>query len=72
MGIQEARSGKCYAGIFAFSHGYYREYLQTTLSTPLESNKEYILSMYIILSDYSSPDTYVNQLKFDTKLNYIG
>jgi outer membrane protein OmpA-like peptidoglycan-associated protein len=53
MGIQEARSGKCYAGIFAFSHGYYREYLQTTLSTPLESNKEYILSMYISLSDYS-------------------
>ena len=53
MGIQEARSGKCYAGIFAFSHGYYREYLQTTLSTPLESNKEYILSLYISLSDYS-------------------
>jgi outer membrane protein OmpA-like peptidoglycan-associated protein len=53
MGIQEAHSGKCYAGIFAFSHGYYREYLQTTLSTPLESNKEYILSMYISLSDYS-------------------
>lgn len=53
MGIQEANSGKCYAGIFAFSHGFYREYLQTSLSQPLQANKEYLLSMYISLSDYS-------------------
>lgn len=53
MGVQDAHSGKCYAGLFAFSHGYYREYLQTTLASPLQSNKEYILSMYISLSDYS-------------------
>jgi len=53
MGNQEARSGKCYAGIFAFSHGYYREYLQTSLSQALQPNKEYILSLYISLSDYS-------------------
>lgn len=53
MGIQEAHSGKCYAGIFAFCHGYYREYLQTSLSQPLQAGKEYILSFYISLSDYS-------------------
>ncbi|MDO8998580.1 MAG: OmpA family protein [Bacteroidota bacterium] len=53
MGNQEARTGNCYAGIFACSHGFYREYLQTTLAQPLERNKEYIFSMYISLSDYS-------------------
>lgn len=53
MGIQEAHSGNCYAGFFACSHGYYREYLQTSLAQPLEANKEYVLSMYISLSDYS-------------------
>lgn len=54
MGTQEAHSGKCYAGIFACSHGYYREYLQTSLNAPLESNKEYVLSFFISLADYSS------------------
>ncbi|MDP1800299.1 MAG: OmpA family protein, partial [Bacteroidota bacterium] len=45
--------GNCYAGIFACSHGYYREYLQTTLDQSLQGGKEYILSMYVSLSDYS-------------------
>lgn len=53
MGNQQAHSGKCYAGIFAFSHGYYREYLQTSLSQALQPNKEYVFSLYISLSDYS-------------------
>ncbi|MDX2171494.1 MAG: OmpA family protein [Bacteroidota bacterium] len=53
MGNQQAHSGKCYAGIFAFSHGYYREYLQTSLAQTLQPNKEYVLSLYISLSDYS-------------------
>ncbi len=53
MGNQQAHSGKCYAGIFAFSHGYYREYLQTSLTQALQPNKEYILSLYISLADYS-------------------
>ncbi|MBA2613092.1 MAG: OmpA family protein [Bacteroidetes bacterium] len=53
MGVQEALTGKCYAGVFAVSHGYYREYLQTGLSSPLERNKEYELSLYVSLSDYS-------------------
>src|SRR6478735_2569606 len=39
MGNQLAHSGNCYAGIFVFSHGNYREYLQTPLSTPLQKNK---------------------------------
>ncbi|MBK9283756.1 MAG: OmpA family protein [Sphingobacteriaceae bacterium] len=53
MGIQNAHSGKCYAGFFACSHGYYREYLQTTLNGALNANQEYVLRMYISLSDYS-------------------
>lgn len=53
MGEQTARTGKCYAGIFLCSHGYYREYLQTPLQYPLQANKEYVLSMYVSLSDYS-------------------
>lgn len=53
MGVQQANSGKCYAGVFAVSHGYYREYLQTSLSSSLKKNKEYVLTMYVSLSDYS-------------------
>ncbi len=53
MGVQEANSGKCYAGVFAVSHGYYREYLQTSLTSSLQKNKEYVLTMYVSLSDYS-------------------
>ncbi len=53
MGVQEANSGKCYAGVFAVSHGYYREYLQTSLNAPLKRGKEYVLTMYVSLSDYS-------------------
>lgn len=53
MGEQEALTGKCYAGIFAVSHGYYREYLQTSLNSPLQRNKEYELTLYVSLSDYS-------------------
>jgi len=53
MGYQEAHSGTCYAGLFAFSHGDYREYLQSPLKAPLEKNKTYRFSMYISLADYS-------------------
>ncbi|HEY1038164.1 MAG TPA: OmpA family protein [Bacteroidia bacterium] len=60
MGYQEAHSGTCYAGIFAYSHGYYREYLQTPLKEPLEKNKTYLFSMYVSLADYSR--TYIDQL----------
>jgi OmpA-OmpF porin, OOP family len=53
MGVQEANTGKCYAGVFAVSHGYYREYLQTTLNGSLLPGKQYELNMYVSLSDYS-------------------
>jgi outer membrane protein OmpA-like peptidoglycan-associated protein len=53
MGNQAAHSGNCYAGIFMFSHGNYREYLQTALTTPLQKNKTYRFTLYISLADYS-------------------
>lgn len=53
MGQQDAHTGTCYAGIFAVSHGYYREYLQTTLNSRLEKGKEYELTMYVSLADYA-------------------
>ncbi len=60
MGFQFAHSGTCYAGLFAFSHDDYREYLQTPLLTPLEKGKTYLFSMYISLADYAS--TCIDQL----------
>jgi len=53
MGEQEANTGKCYAGIFAVSHGNYKEYMQTSLQSSLQAGKEYVLTMYVSLSDYS-------------------
>ncbi len=53
MGEQQAHSGNCYAGIFVFSHGNYREYLQTPLTAPLQKNKTYRFTMHISLADYS-------------------
>ncbi|MES2133330.1 MAG: OmpA family protein [Bacteroidota bacterium] len=53
MGYQYPHSGTCYAGIFVFSHGNYREYLQTALKEPLKKNKTYLFTMYISLADYS-------------------
>lgn len=60
MGFQYPRTGTCYAGIFALSHGSYREYLQTPLKEALIANKYYCFSMYISLADYSR--TCVDQL----------
>ncbi len=53
MGNQLPHSGSCYAGLFAFSHGMYREYLQTPLNRSLEKNKSYQFKMYFSLADYS-------------------
>lgn len=73
MGYQYSHSGICYAGLFAFSHGEYREYIQTPLSTPLEKNIYYLLTMYISLADYSRAT--VDQLGvcfLTTKVNYTN
>jgi outer membrane protein OmpA-like peptidoglycan-associated protein len=53
MGVQKANRGKCYAGIYGFSHGDYREYLMTQLTSPLSPGVKYDFSMWISLSDYS-------------------
>lgn len=53
MGYQYAHSGTCYGGFFAFSHGEYREYLQTFLTAPLKKDKYYLLTMHLSLADYS-------------------
>ena len=53
MGIQRAYTGKCYAGIYAFSHGDYREYLLTQLTSPLSGGVKYELNFHLSLSDYS-------------------
>ena len=53
FGTQKANTGKCYAGIYAFSHGDYREYLLTQLSMPMEAGLKYELYMYLSLADYS-------------------
>jgi outer membrane protein OmpA-like peptidoglycan-associated protein len=62
MGFQFAHSGMCYAGFFLFSHGDYREYLQTPLRETLQKGKTYFISMYISLADYSQ--TYIEQIGF--------
>lgn len=53
MGYQIPHSGNCYAGLFVFSHGDYREYLQTPLKKSLIKNKTYRFTMYVSLADYS-------------------
>ncbi|MBL7930338.1 MAG: OmpA family protein [Bacteroidia bacterium] len=73
MGNQQAHSGTCYGGLFAHSHGDYREYLQTYLSEPLKKNMVYRFQMYLSLADYSR--AYVDQLGVcftKTKLNYAS
>ena len=60
MGYQFPHSGTCYAGIFAFSHDKYREYIQTPLTKPLEKGKRYVFSIYLSLADYSR--TFIDQL----------
>ncbi len=53
FGVQKPNNGKCYAGIYAFSHGDYREYLQTQLNEPLRGGQKYELYFWISLADWS-------------------
>lgn len=62
MGFQFPHSGKSYAGFFLFSHGDYREYLQTPLTEPLKKGKTYQLSLYINLANYAQ--TSIDQIGF--------
>ncbi len=52
MGIQAARSGVAYCGIYC-SQENYREYLQTELRSPLVSGKRYRVSFWVSLADKS-------------------
>ncbi len=73
MGYQYSHSGICYAGLFAFSHGQYREYIQTPLSAPLKKDQYYRLTMHISLADYSRAS--VDQLGvcfLSNKVNYAN
>lgn len=51
FGIQSARSGKGYAGIFT-GGSEYREYLHTPFNQPMVVGKRYLLSMYVSRADY--------------------
>lgn len=53
LGTQEAHSGNGYCGIYC-SKDDYREYIQTQLKEPLKQGKQYRLSFYVSLSEYSS------------------
>lgn len=53
-GIQNPRSGKGFAGLYLYSKGDYREYIQGTLKSTLEKNKDYEVSFYISLADYAT------------------
>lgn len=53
-GIQDPRSGKGFAGIYVYSKGDYREYIQGTLKSSLEKGKDYEISFYISLGDYAT------------------
>lgn len=71
MGYQYAHSGSCYAGFFLYSHGNYREYLQTPLSKPLDKGKTYFISLHVSLADYAR--TMIDQIGVcfsDSELHY--
>lgn len=53
-GMQEPRSGKGFAGLYLYSKGDYREYIQGTLKSSLEKDKDYEVSFYISLADYAT------------------
>ena len=53
LGIQEARTGEGFCGIYC-SKTDYREYLQTQLREPLRKGETYRLSFHVSLSEYAA------------------
>lgn len=53
LGVQHPHSGDGFCGIYC-SKTDYREYLQTQLKEPLKAGKQYKVSFYVSLSEYSS------------------
>ncbi|MDA3614909.1 T9SS type A sorting domain-containing protein [Polluticaenibacter yanchengensis] len=62
IGHQEPRSGKAYTGIFTYRgpDNNYREYLEGTLSRPMEAGKKYLVSFYTSAAEYNN--TIIDQL----------
>jgi outer membrane protein OmpA-like peptidoglycan-associated protein len=56
-GSQMAYDGVGYVGLYMYAPEDYREYVQATLSVPLEKGKKYTLSFYISLAEKS--DSYI-------------
>lgn len=52
-GSQIAQHGKAYAGIYLYAPDDYREYVQASLSQPLQNGHTYKLSFYISLAENS-------------------
>lgn len=52
-GMQEAKSGKNYAGFYLHSDQNYREYIQSQLSEKLEKDVTYKVSFYVSLAEKS-------------------
>ncbi|OMP32403.1 OmpA family protein [Mangrovimonas sp. DI 80] len=53
-GQQNAKTGDAYAGIYAYSPGNYREYIQGTLKEPLQKGVTYRISFYVSLAEKST------------------
>jgi gliding motility-associated-like protein len=62
-GYQEPKTGDAYVGIYLYSNptGDSREYIETTLISPLQQGKEYCVELYVSLAD-----------SFDTGCNNFG
>ena len=54
VGNQSPRNGYGYAGLFAYLPSGSREYLEGELSAPLVPGKQYLVSMYVSLADFST------------------
>ena len=54
FGSQSARTGKAYAGFFAYTAGGTREYLENALLQPMLPGQRYLVSMNVNLADYSN------------------
>ncbi|SFU74857.1 Outer membrane protein OmpA [Pustulibacterium marinum] len=53
-GFQPPRTGKKYAGIYAFGRNNYREYIQVRITDTLEKGKPYVLTYYVSLAENSN------------------
>ncbi|WP_299883342.1 OmpA family protein [uncultured Lacinutrix sp.] len=73
VGNQTPRTGKGYAGIYAYAPNSYREYIQTKFINKLVKGTEYIITFYVSLSDCSSHAVNTFGILFtETKLDHAS